>query len=244
VVDYSLFTPHQPLKDNLIWIAEQLPGYIQSADVTSYIRNGYTRSLFPSRILSVGLIGFHCKAFGLAIIFLSSNMSIISLGTQQSSRDLVHTCTQQPLPHTYLTNKNTTGDYLTYDLSPRAQIFRRDANNATTLDEYLAFLRSNNWQNDPLSDGNPANQISARRDLVPTGPPPPNPFITRAAFGGIDSKATSSLLVKMGVSLAQRYNSLSISPSLSISIRSRSLSHFLSSLFLSLSSHTFSPWCL
>jgi len=44
-VDYSLFTPHQPLKDNLVWIAEQLPGYIQSADVTSYLRNGYTRFL-------------------------------------------------------------------------------------------------------------------------------------------------------------------------------------------------------
>jgi len=115
-------------------------------------------------------------------------------------------------------------------LSPRAQIFRRDANNATTLDEYLAVLRSNNWQNDPLSDGNPANQISARRDLVPTGPPPLNPFITRAAFGGIDSKATSSLLVKMGVSLAQRYNSLSLSLSISLYL----------ALFLSISLSLFS----
>ena len=40
-MDYSLFTPYEPLKDNTLWIAEQIPGYVESADVTSYLRNGY-----------------------------------------------------------------------------------------------------------------------------------------------------------------------------------------------------------
>lgn len=41
VVDYKLFEPNAPLKDNLLWIAEQIPGYIQSADKTDVLRFGY-----------------------------------------------------------------------------------------------------------------------------------------------------------------------------------------------------------
>jgi len=45
IVDYKLFTPGQPLQPNLLWIVEQIPGYMISADVTSeLIDNGY----FPS----------------------------------------------------------------------------------------------------------------------------------------------------------------------------------------------------
>jgi hypothetical protein len=45
VVDMKLFIPGQPLVPNTLWIAEQIPGYVISADVTSELQlNGY----FPS----------------------------------------------------------------------------------------------------------------------------------------------------------------------------------------------------
>ena len=43
ILDYKLFTPgEKTLKDNLLWILEQIPGYIESADMTKVLRNqGY-----------------------------------------------------------------------------------------------------------------------------------------------------------------------------------------------------------
>jgi len=35
IVDYKLFTPGQPLQANTLWIAEQIPGWVVSADLTS-----------------------------------------------------------------------------------------------------------------------------------------------------------------------------------------------------------------
>lgn len=69
----------------------------------------------------------------------------------------------------------------------------------------MKLLRYNNWTKDPLADGNPGNQISSRFDLVPPSPPPPNPYLARAAFGGTDSKVTSSQLIAQGRVFAQRY---------------------------------------
>jgi len=44
VVDYNLFTPGKPLPDSLLWIAEQIPGYVYRADVTNYLRVGFWES--------------------------------------------------------------------------------------------------------------------------------------------------------------------------------------------------------
>ena len=54
---------------------------------------------------------------------------------------------------------NQTGPMLSYSWAPRAQIFRRDANKVSTLDDFKNILRYNNWKNDPLSYGDPGNQV-------------------------------------------------------------------------------------
>jgi len=42
VVDYKLFTPSQPLQPGTLWIAEQIPGYVISSDMTNtLITSGY-----------------------------------------------------------------------------------------------------------------------------------------------------------------------------------------------------------
>ncbi|KAG0412815.1 hypothetical protein HPB47_010049 [Ixodes persulcatus] len=38
VVDYKKFTPGQPLQDDLLWVLEQLPGYIYKEDLTKVLR--------------------------------------------------------------------------------------------------------------------------------------------------------------------------------------------------------------
>jgi len=46
VVDYNLYSAGKPLPDNLLWIVEQVPGQIESRDMTQYLRsNGYWGSV-------------------------------------------------------------------------------------------------------------------------------------------------------------------------------------------------------
>jgi len=70
------------------------------------------------------------------------------------------------------------GDQYSYTKCPRAQIFRRDFVKVVDLDSMKFMLQYNDWKNDPLSLGSPANAISSRYDVKAGG----------AAFGGIDSK--------------------------------------------------------
>ena len=51
VVDYNRFTPGKPLPNGTLWVLEQLPAYVESADLTSYLRTGhwpsYNQPFFP-----------------------------------------------------------------------------------------------------------------------------------------------------------------------------------------------------
>eukprot|EP00301_Raphidiophrys_heterophryoidea_P026697 c9280_g1_i1.p1 GENE.c9280_g1_i1~~c9280_g1_i1.p1 ORF type:complete len:582 (+),score=118.61 c9280_g1_i1:45-1790(+) len=80
------------------------------------------------------------------------------------------------------------GNFFTYELTPRAQIFRRDQGSVTDIASLKRLLRSNNFQTDPYSfDGqiqNPRWAICARGDL---GAPV-------KAGGCYDTKVTSYLL--------------------------------------------------
>jgi len=82
------------------------------------------------------------------------------------------------------------GNWFSYTASPRAEIFRRDANNVHTFQQMQAMIRYNNWAKDPLSLGNSGNQISSRFDLV-THPDPNNQYLDADAFGGIDGKVVN-----------------------------------------------------
>jgi len=161
IVDYNKFVPYQPLGSGVLYIAEQMPGSIESADVTEYLRLGY----WPS--------------FNIPFFNTTYNR-----------------CEFPTIVKSY-------GTWFTYSLSPRGEIFRRDANKVRSLIDARNFLRYNDWQHDVLSAGNPGNQISSRFDLVPQNYQPPNPYLERNAFGGIDSKVTSFDFVKKGVCYAQ-----------------------------------------
>lgn len=115
------------------------------------------------------------------------------------------------------------GNYFTYSGNPRANIMRRSQGNVTDVEvcyrdspwlvgvavphslcwdadpyicvaqSYKRFIRSNNWQTDPLAQGSAGNQIAARFDLIVKTPPYEN---QRSAGGAIDAKVTSASYVK------------------------------------------------
>jgi len=85
------------------------------------------------------------------------------------------------------------GNYFTYQLCPRAQIFRRDVGAVTELERVKAFLRYNNYLHDEFSVDtlglpNPTWAVCARGDLHKRN---------AQASGCYDTKVTSFLLGAM-----------------------------------------------
>jgi hypothetical protein len=71
-----------------------------------------------------------------------------------------------------------------WDDCPRANIFRSRAASVLSLDDMQYMINYNDWQNDALSEGDPCNAISCRRDLEPTSS-------SRYPAGGLDGKVSS-----------------------------------------------------
>jgi hypothetical protein len=83
----------------------------------------------------------------------------------------------------------TTGSWYSYYNSSRYKIFARDAPNVATYSEFQALMYRNDYKNDPLSNGDPAQQIMSRYDLRPDNLSWGKP----RTHGGIDLKTTSVL---------------------------------------------------
>lgn len=77
------------------------------------------------------------------------------------------------------------GNQFSYSQCPRANIFRRNQTNINSIEDVQSLMRFNQYQTDPLSEGNPGFAISSRFDLAKKDAMP---------FGGIDSKVTSTKL--------------------------------------------------
>ena len=93
------------------------------------------------------------------------------------------------------------GSWFNYDLTPRAQIFRRDQGAITSLDGMKRMMRYNNFKQDPLSrcDCKPfpysaENAISCRDDLNPKDGTYPIGALGHRPHVGTDAKITSYAL--------------------------------------------------
>ena len=69
-----------------------------------------------------------------------------------------------------------------YQTCVRAQIFRRDQTSVFDMPAFMQIMQYNNYQNDPISQGNPWYAIASRNDLSSVAP---------QCFGAIDAKVTS-----------------------------------------------------
>ena len=57
------------------------------------------------------------------------------------------------------------------------------------------FIRKNDWEHDPLADGDSCNQVSCRADLESEPE-------EAQAFGALDGKVTNSTLIREGIVMA------------------------------------------
>lgn len=71
-------------------------------------------------------------------------------------------------------------DY-SYDLAPRAKIFRRDQGNVNDMTSMKYIMRYNNYKVDPYSMGDPCNAICCREDLNEASPSPGGCYDTKVA---------------------------------------------------------------
>jgi len=95
------------------------------------------------------------------------------------------------------------GDWFSYDRTPRANIFRRDAPKVTDIESMIKLMRYNDFTKDPLSACDQCsppysaeNAISARNDLNPKNGTYPFPALSHRSHGATDMKMTSAGLAK------------------------------------------------
>ncbi|XP_068192495.1 phospholipase B-like 1 [Antennarius striatus] len=71
------------------------------------------------------------------------------------------------------------GNDFSYDLCPRAKIFRRDQAAVKDLDSLKYIMRFNDYKNDPYSKGDPCKTICCRGDLKAENPSPEGCYDTK-----------------------------------------------------------------
>lgn len=102
------------------------------------------------------------------------------------------------------------GDWFSYENTPRAKIFKRDAVKVTDISSMIQLMRYNNFTRDPLSvceacspPYSAENAISARNDLNPRNGTYPFPALSHRSHGATDMKLTSFSMAKEFALIAQ-----------------------------------------
>lgn len=88
--------------------------------------------------------------------------------------------------------EETQSNYWTYWNNSRMLILERDYTKIINYEAFQTFMRSNDWEHDPLCNGDPAEAILSRYDLRPdscikSG----NMNLCPSAFAGLDAKTTN-----------------------------------------------------
>ena len=84
----------------------------------------------------------------------------------------------------------TVGEYYSYNMNARNQIFGRDWNKGASIENVKTLMRYNDFRNDPLSQGNAGWAISARYDLLEVPQP------AKTTNGATDCKITTARLMR------------------------------------------------
>lgn len=71
------------------------------------------------------------------------------------------------------------GELFSYDLCPRAKIFRRDQSSVTDLASLKYIMRYNNYKKDPYTNKDPCKTICCRNDLKAMNPSPGGCYDTK-----------------------------------------------------------------
>ncbi|GFR79104.1 phospholipase B-like [Elysia marginata] len=130
VIDLKQIELGSVVKDNALWVAEQIPGLVVNDDLTHLLRAGY----FPS---------YNIPFF-----------------------EEIYNRSGYP----EMAKKPGAGQKYSYQLAPRAKIFRRDQSTVKDLTSMKAIMRYNDFKHDPYAGGSPWGAICSRGDLDPQNP--------------------------------------------------------------------------
>jgi hypothetical protein len=71
VLDYKKFTPGQPVVPETLWVLEQLPGMVEMADLSLYLKqNGYWASY------NIPYVTCFCAFFAIFIVYTLANSKV------------------------------------------------------------------------------------------------------------------------------------------------------------------------
>lgn len=88
--------------------------------------------------------------------------------------------------------EETQSNYWTYWNNSRMLITERDFASIDSYEAFKSFMRYNDWENDPLSNEDPAESIQSRYDLRPDSCIPSGTMnLCPSAFAGLDAKTTN-----------------------------------------------------
>uniref|UniRef100_A0A646QBX4 Phospholipase B-like n=1 Tax=Thelotornis mossambicanus TaxID=1328036 RepID=A0A646QBX4_9SAUR len=73
------------------------------------------------------------------------------------------------------------GLFYSYEMTPRAKIFRRDQGKVTDIESMKDIMRYNNYKKDPYTKRNPCNTICCRQDLDHKNPVPAGCYDSKVA---------------------------------------------------------------
>ncbi|KAK9795552.1 hypothetical protein WJX73_006243 [Symbiochloris irregularis] len=150
VLDFKRFIPGRELLPGTLWVAEQIPGLIEAADMTETLLRGYWPSynvpFFPE-------------------IYKRSGIEAWRQAMRKKGPDY-----------------ESAVNWMSYQLAPRAIIFRRDTAGVSGLHTMKGIMRSNDFQHEKLAKGDPFFAVCSRGDLNAKHP---------EAKGCYDSKVTT-----------------------------------------------------
>ncbi|KAK3787397.1 hypothetical protein RRG08_032354 [Elysia crispata] len=141
VIDLKQIELGSVVKNNALWVAEQIPGLVVADDLTDILRAGY----FPS--------------YNIPFFEEIYNKS----GYPQMAK------------------KPGVGQTYSYQLAPRAKIFRRDQGSVKDLESMKAIMRYNDFKHDPYAGGSPWGAVCSRGDLDPKHPTVDGCYDTKVA---------------------------------------------------------------
>ncbi|VDM16113.1 unnamed protein product [Hydatigera taeniaeformis] len=178
VVDTKQFEPSKPLpKKDLFWVAEQIP---HSLDLLAFVSTGW-----KSRIDS------HSHFRGL-VQSADVTEHLLNKSYWGSYNNPYFKFIHEISGFDDLEEKF--GEYFSYEMTPRAQIFRREYSKAVSLPEVFRLMRFNDFTHDPLSHCNctppytAQYAISSRSDLNDPNGVYPFPLLGYRLHGATDVK--------------------------------------------------------
>nr|CAD7576321.1 unnamed protein product [Timema californicum] len=186
IVDYNRFKPgtkRSQLKDNLLWVLEQIPGYIKLANALVVLGSTAEDGEIEVRISAADKTDVlrnqsYWPSYNAAYFPEVFNLSGVPVLVEKY------------------------GDWFTYDRTPRARIFRRDHVKVRDIQSMMSLMRYSDYQHDNLSrcdectpKQNAENIIACRSDLNPANGTYPFQSLGHRSHVATDSKVTGSSLV-------------------------------------------------